>query len=82
MRRILLFLLWPISWWNHLPKPRHVPLSLYTYGRCLDSPARRNRLTGTVEFVLWKAGEQGHDRDFWYPMCADHWSRFVPSDHA
>ncbi len=29
---------------------------------------RLNTKTGRVEFVLWRAGEQGHAEDFWHPM--------------
>lgn len=39
---------------------------LYEYGFVGDTPARRNRKTGEVQFVLWKAGEQGHKEDFWH----------------
>lgn len=38
---------------------------LYEYGICKNRPARRNTMTGDVQFILWKAGEQGHKVDFW-----------------
>lgn len=41
---------------------------LYEYGQCHERRARRNRLTGDVEFVLWKAGEQGHTEDYWHKV--------------
>lgn len=51
---------------------------LYEYGHVSDIPARRNRKTGEVQFVLWKAGEQGHQQDFWHKF-GDGWEkRFVP----
>ncbi len=76
MRRFLWALLWPVRWYNALPRPEHRPL-LMVYGTCKGSRARRHRITGTVEFVLWKAGEQGHAEDFWYPMHEDHWPLFI-----
>ena len=47
----------------------------YVYGRVFrpdDGHARKGvRLdteTGRVQFVLWKAGEQGHTEDYWHDM--------------
>jgi hypothetical protein len=38
----------------------------YEYGKVSSGThARRNIKTGIVEFVLWKAGEQGHSTDCW-----------------
>ncbi len=79
MSRILWALLWPIRWYNARPRPEHVPLFI-TYGTWKGSRARRYGLTGCVEFVLWKAGEQGHAEDFWYPMHADHWPEFIADE--
>lgn len=31
--------------------------------------ARRHRVTGEVQFVLWNAGEQGHKEDYWHRFC-------------
>lgn len=51
---------------------------LYEYGHVSDTPARRNRTTGEVQFVLWKAGEQGHQQDYWHKF-GDGWEKqFVP----
>ncbi len=51
---------------------------LYEYGHVGDTPARRNRMTGEVQFVLWKAGEQGHQQDYWHKF-GDGWEkRFAP----
>lgn len=36
---------------------------------------RLNTKTGRVEFVLWKAGEQGHDTDYWHEMGIG-WEQF------
>ena len=38
----------------------------WEYGTCKDRPARRHRQSGEVQFVLWQAGEQGHEVDYWY----------------
>jgi hypothetical protein len=35
-------------------------------GKVNATVARRNRLTGEVQFVLWKADEQGHEKDYWH----------------
>ena len=48
------------QWIRLLGKPLH------EYGNCLGLNARRNRITGDVEFVLWKTGEQGHLEDYWH----------------
>lgn len=37
----------------------------YEYGTCDGRKARRHKRTGDVQFILWKAGEQGHKKDFW-----------------
>lgn len=49
----------------------------YTYGVCGPNrvKARRNN-RGVVEFILWRAGQQGHKEDFWYPMDPSHWPSF------
>lgn len=47
---------------------RSIParLDVFEYGRIGNGlRARRNRFTGEVQFLLWKAGEQGHDSDFY-----------------
>lgn len=58
----------------------------YSYGFIVEpcgrirNAARKNNITGDVEFVLWKAGEQGHKEDYWHKM-GDGWSKlFVSSD--
>lgn len=56
----------------------HSPL--YEYGKDSrdDKPLRRNRVNGEVQFILWKEGEQGHQKDYWYRIDPSHWSRFKP----
>ncbi len=51
---------------------------VFQYGTVGDLKARRNRFTRVVQFVLWKAGEQGHKTDFWYPMHPYHHANFKP----
>lgn len=53
----------------------------FTYGTAgpHQTHARRN-LLGTVEFVLWKAGEQGHQEDWWVAMDSYWWPTFEPYD--
>lgn len=54
----------------------------YEYGVILNEDgsirekARRNKDTQKVEFVLWKAGEQGHQEDFWHVMGVGWEKRF------
>lgn len=51
---------------------------LYEYGTCKNRIARRNLSTGDVQFVLWKAGEQGHKVDFWISFGFGHSYDFIP----
>lgn len=70
-----------MNWFSRLfaRKPR------YTYGR-IERPdgvnkenVRLDTQSGRVQFVLWKAGEQGHSKDFWCDM-GDGWeSYFMPT---
>lgn len=48
----------------------------WEYGICREVPSRRHRKTGEVQFVLWKAGEQGHETDYWHPFDAYWWPQF------
>lgn len=41
-----------------------------------ERPARKNIKTGVVEFVIWRAGEQGHSADFWTPFHEYWWPTF------
>lgn len=43
-----------------------VSFSVWEYGTCSSRNARRHKILKNVQFVLWKAGEQGHKRDFWH----------------
>ena len=46
-------------------------------GTCIN-PARLNKTTGKCEFILWKAGEQGHINDYWHATANGH-ERFFKS---
>jgi len=48
-------------------------------GTCNGRPARRHRANGNVQFVLWKAGEQGHEADFWHDFDRSWWIMFEPT---
>jgi hypothetical protein len=50
--------------------------SVYVYGYVNNTPARKNTLTKEVEFVLWRAGEQGHQKDYWIRFDSSWWSQF------
>lgn len=43
-------------------------------------PVRLDTWTGRVEFVLWRAGEQGHSEDYWHVM-GEGWEQFFVPDH-
>lgn len=49
----------------------------YIYGFAGQSmkPARKHK-SGRVEFVMWKAGEQGHSEDYWMPLHEYWWPTF------
>ena len=49
----------------------------YEYGYVKQTRARRNRFTGEVQFVLWKAGEQGHNEDYWHKFDSSWWPLFI-----
>lgn len=62
------------------PKPR------YIYGRVFRpdddysrEPVRLDTHTGRVQFVLWKAGEQGHTEDYWHDMGPGWEAFFIPN---
>lgn len=45
-----------------------------------DTPARRHTKRGNVQFVLWKAGEQGHTADYWHNFDPYWWPTFQRSN--
>ena len=61
---------------------RKIHLRQYTYGWIVNTDgsrrcrARLNNMNNRIEFILWKAGEQGHNHNVWFVM-GDGWeSRF------
>lgn len=48
------------------------------YGTCKSKHARRNKKSGNVQFVLWKAGEQGHNNEWWCDFDSSWWVGFEP----
>jgi hypothetical protein len=53
-----------------------VSISVYEFGSCNGSIARKDKRDGSVSFKLWKAGEQGHDVDFWHNFDSSWWDEF------
>ena len=49
----------------------------WEYGTCDGSPARRHKANKNVQFILWKAGEEGHKEDFWHNLDSSYWNSFV-----
>lgn len=49
----------------------------YDHGSVEGRKARRNVKTGHVQFVLWQAGEQGHQVDCWHDFDSSWWGLFV-----
>lgn len=56
----------------------------YVYGMCgmgIGTHSRKRR-DGVVEFIMWRAGEHGHEQDFWYPFDKAWWPTFKEYDNA
>lgn len=66
--------------WNESPTLR---ASNYVYGRCNGRLARRHKLSGEVEFILWKKGDRQGDHvytdNFWCRFDPSWWDQFVPA---
>ena len=54
----------------------NVGISVFEYGTCSNRQARKHKLKGNVQFVLWKKGEQGHKKDYWHNFDSSWWSQF------
>lgn len=48
----------------------------YEYGTIRGRKARRDVKTGKCQFILWRAGEQGHDSDYWHDYGDGHEQHF------
>lgn len=53
---------------------------VWEYGECRNREARRHRFRKNVQFVLWKAGEQGHIKDYWINFDSSHWDGFIANN--
>lgn len=51
---------------------------VWEYGVCNKQQARRHRLHGNVQFLLWYAGEHGHLKDYWINFDSSWWPEFKP----
>jgi len=51
-------------------------ISIWEEGICRLRPARRHKILKNVQFVLWKAGEQGHKKDCWVNFDSTWWPQF------
>jgi len=49
----------------------------WEYGTCKNQFARRHKYKKNVQFILWKAGEQGHKNDFWHNFDNSWWTQFI-----
>ncbi len=49
---------------------------VWEYGICKERNARRHKKKKNVQFVLWKAGEQGHKEDYWINFDSYWWNEF------
>ena len=68
------FVIYDRGWifkWVKKPEPKQ-----YEYGQIKGQVSRRHIKTGEVQFILWKAGEQGHDDDHWHRYDHSWWPQF------
>lgn len=54
--------------------------AIWQYGTCNNLHARRNKVSGVVEFVLWRAGEHGHMVEYWHKFDSTWYDQFEPYD--
>lgn len=55
----------------------------YTHGTAgSDKRPARKHASGRVEFVMWKAGEEGHATDYWIAFHEYWWPTFEPDDKS
>lgn len=55
---------------------------VWEYGTCNGTPARRHRANNNVQFVFWRAGEQGHREECWIDFDSYWWSDFTPANNT
>lgn len=61
------------------PPPKKIDKD-YEYGTVDGKLSRRHRAKGNVQFILWKAGEQGHILDYWHDYDKSWWEHFTTND--
>jgi len=49
----------------------------WEYGMIDGRRSRRNTKTGVCQFILWRAGQQGHMGDQWHDYGAGHSEKFI-----
>jgi hypothetical protein len=60
----------------------------WEYGHIRSTPARRHKLNGNVQFILWHKGDQknvdgiGHTEDKWIDFEKSWWNMFVPNQSS
>lgn len=54
---------------------RRKPEYVYGTAGAHQRPARKHK-SGRVEFVMWEAGEQGHNQDYWIAFHEHWWPTF------
>lgn len=52
------------------------PDIVWEYGTCSGRIARKHKITGHVQFILWRKGEQGYEEDYWHDMHDTWWTKF------
>ncbi len=53
-------------------------LDKWEHGLCRGNiPARRHRVKGNVQFVIWKEGEQGYKEEQWIDFNEYWWNTFI-----
>ena len=50
----------------------------WEYGWCKKDHARRHKVSGVVQFLSWKPGEQGWAKGMWQEFGAGHETDFFP----
>lgn len=48
----------------------------WVYGICNGKKARKHKIKGNVQFVLWKAGEAENNEDYWHDFDCYWWEYF------
>lgn len=76
-----------VRWLQWIRRAAH--FAAWEYGTCHDGPARRNRSTGAVQFVLWPKGHVAkvgvlydqiytYPEDWWHDFDSSWWPKFQP----